>query len=140
MEDEIDAAAEAGAGFRVFDGALGEVDGVEAVEIGALAGDEVIDATDRSPLGEERAGDAGADEACDSGDQVGGHFPLSGAAFIQGLRTGRSASGAVRHISALLGFLARLGMTTWEQKRVGNNSNGKNKSKSNSEVRQAGSG
>ena len=55
MEDEIDAMADAGAGFRIFDGALDEVDAGEVFKIGALAGDEVIDAADRGALGEQSA-------------------------------------------------------------------------------------
>ncbi len=68
MEDEIDALADAGAGFGIFDGALDEVDAAEVFQIGALAGDEVINAAHGGSLGEQSASDIGADEACNAGD------------------------------------------------------------------------
>ncbi len=73
MKDEIDAVAGASTDFGIFDGAFDEVDAVEVFKIGALAGDEVIDAADRGSLGEQSASDVGADKACNSSDQISRH-------------------------------------------------------------------
>ena len=84
MEDEINAVACAGAALRILDGALDEVDAGEVFKIGELAGNEVVDAANRGSLGEQSAGNVGADKTRNSGDQISRHkvVPMRSSAFV----------------------------------------------------------
>jgi hypothetical protein len=88
VENEIDAVADAGTGFGIFDGAFDEVDALQVYEILPLACDEVIDATDGGSLGEQRASNVGSDEACNSGHQIGCHKENS-SHVLRALSSGR---------------------------------------------------
>ena len=72
VEDEIDFACIE----RLRDVLFEEVKAalvVEVVEVGEVAGAEVVDAANGGAFGEKGAGDARTDESCDACDECGGH-------------------------------------------------------------------
>ena len=94
VEDEIDALADSGASFGIFDGAFDKVDAVEVLEIGVFAGNEVVNAADRGSLGEQSASNVGTDEACNSGNSVQSSYILSDAHESRSVAVLRSTGAA----------------------------------------------
>jgi len=70
VEGDFDAVAGLFAVSGLGQVAFDELHGFEAVEVGAAAGNEVVDAADRFATGEQSGGDGTANEAGGAGDEI----------------------------------------------------------------------